>query len=296
MRASRFSVILFLLSICLIPSLVQAQDLPPGISVSCDTGGEFENGIGVTIIQMRSGFTYTATAIGIDDFDPVIAVLDEDGNGLCNDDASSAASFDIDLPTTGSVRAGNRSAQVTFDQNSSEAFADITIVVGGYNSMVGEFVLVVEGMAVTSADGLGDPFSLQLTPSMVESGVPVSVYMLGREGAVDPFMYLVDGDANPIEDSSGDIIGCDDAGNSGLCWGESFSLASSSISDGSRTVQGESIDSMLSFDLTGFELDSDPDFNFLQFIFTSYQQATTGQYVLAFHMGIGEVSGGSAGK
>jgi len=283
-------------ALLLLPALVQAQDLPPGVSVTCDNGATFENGVEVIIIQMRSGFTYTATAIGIDGFDPVLAVLDESGDGLCNDDAPEAAEYEIDLPTTGRVNGTSFSSQVTFDQNSSEAFADISIIVGGYNSMVGEFVLVVEGMAVTAADGSGDPFNVRLTPGMVASGVPFTTYMIGRETSVDPLFYRIDSDMNAIEDSDGNVVACDDGGDASRCWGESISLDGSTISDGARTVEADAFDSMLSFDLNGLELNDDPDFNFFNFLFTSYNQSTTGQYVLAFHMGTAEVEGGSAGK
>ncbi|NOG51547.1 MAG: hypothetical protein HND48_20570 [Chloroflexi bacterium] len=50
-----------------------------GLSVTCPDGIAFNNGVEV-VVNMRPGFSYTATAIGIGDFDPIIAVSDENGN------------------------------------------------------------------------------------------------------------------------------------------------------------------------------------------------------------------------
>ncbi|MDX2162792.1 MAG: hypothetical protein SF162_15845 [bacterium] len=271
-----------LMAVLFIPALSQAQQ---GVSVTCDNGATFDNGIEVIINQMRSGFTYTATAVGLNGFDPVLAVLGENGEGLCSDDDSAGASYEFDLPTTGGVAASNLSAQVRFSQNSAESFADISLVVGGFGAATGEFVLILEGMAVTDADGQGDPFSLRLTPEMVASGVPLTVYMLGREGNVDPLMYRIDGDRNPLEDSSGGIIGCDDGGDTNRCWGQSVSLDGAGVATNNGIVRGESLDAMLSFDLNGLALSSDADQNFFNFVMTSYEQATFGQYLLAFHIG-----------
>ena len=72
------------------PTAAQAQ-LPNGVSVTCDDGTSFDNGVEIIVNQMRSGFTYTATAVGLNGFDPVLAVLDSSGGGLCSDDNASAS-------------------------------------------------------------------------------------------------------------------------------------------------------------------------------------------------------------
>ncbi|MBL8119903.1 MAG: hypothetical protein JNJ78_20395, partial [Anaerolineae bacterium] len=41
-----------------------------GIEVTCPDGTQIFNGVEV-IINMRAGFTYTATAIGVNGYDPV---------------------------------------------------------------------------------------------------------------------------------------------------------------------------------------------------------------------------------
>lgn len=279
-----------------LPGAVMAQD--GSASVECDNGASFDNGITVTINQMRSGFTYTATAIGLDGFDPVLAVLGESGEGLCSDDDANAAEYEFILPSTGEIAASNRSAQVIFDQNSSEAFADISLVVGGYDSQLGEFVLILEGMAVTAEDNAGDPFTIQITPAMAASDAGLSIYMLGRDSGLDPLMYLVTPDFEIAQDGDGNEIYCDDAGNSQLCWTDSDDLEDSGVATNTGVVRGGATDAVLSFNLSGFEFLEDPDDNRVTFIMSSYNRQTYGQYVLLFHMGLAEpqVSLGGGGE
>ncbi|GAB4340923.1 MAG: hypothetical protein Kow00117_21140 [Phototrophicales bacterium] len=261
-----------------------------GISITCNSGVRFDNGIAVTVVQMRSGFSYTATAIGLNDFDPILAVVDENGQGLCSDDTTDAARFSVDLPTTGRVAPSLRTAQIEFSNNSGSDFADITLVVGSVNNQPGEFVLVLDGMALTAGDNAGDPFTVQITPDMVASGIPVTTYMISVVQGFDPLIALIDGDYNFLLDDNGNPIACDDAGNSSNCWGNSASLANSSVSrpDG-RTLAGGQYDAMLSI-----PLQTDMEGSYLNFLMRSYEMNSLGNYVIAFHMGTG--AGGNAGN
>jgi hypothetical protein len=122
---------------------------------------------------------------------------------------------------------------------------------------------------------------------MVASGVPLTVYMITRgQSGVDPLMYQGDADLNPITDNSGVQISCDDAGNASLCYGQSFDLSSYTVTINTGTLPGWQYDAMLSLPLTGVQLNSDPDLNFYNFVMTSYQQQTEGQYLLVFHIGM----------
>ncbi|MFN8563727.1 MAG: hypothetical protein U0703_19395 [Anaerolineae bacterium] len=291
-----------LLGVCfvflLLPGLAQAQ-LPPGMSVTCDNGSNFDNGVEVSISQLRTGFSYRATAIGINGFDPVLAVLDsQTGNGLCNDDDSDAFGYAASLPTTGSVPASSLSAQIDFTPPNTGNFADVSLVVGGYGNQSGEFVLILEGMGVTSGDGAGDPFSINITPGMVASGVPLTVYMIARTEDLDAYMYRADGSLNAITDSQGNVIGCDDSGNASLCSGTSTDLSNSSLTLSDGSLGGWEYDAMLSLPISGMTLNQDPALNYMTFVMSSSpQQATTGQYVLAFHIGmVDSTSNGSNGS
>jgi len=271
-------------------TIVQAQDIGE-FTVNCDDGTSFTNGIEFQVVSMRAGYDYVATAVGINGFDPVLAVLGEGGQGLCSDDNTAARRYAADLPTTGSVPASNLSSQVTFNHDSDSGFQDVSLVVGGYGDQYGEFILILEGMGVTAADNAGDPFSVRLTPSMINSGVPLDVYMITRgQSNVDPIISLVDADLNVRTDDSGNDIMCDDAG-SDLCWGNYVDLSDYDVTINSGTLPGWQYDSYLSFDLSDLTLSDDPDQNFLSFLMSSYE-GSQGQYLLVFHAGTGEVAKG----
>ncbi|MBL8133334.1 MAG: hypothetical protein JNL42_15845, partial [Anaerolineae bacterium] len=289
--------VLFILAIGILAAAPVLAQTPSGMSVTCDDGTTFDNGVEIIVNQMRSGFTYTATAIGLNGFDPVLAVLDTStGSGLCSDDDSDARRYAANLPTTGSVPASGLSAQVNFSQNSSSAFADISLVVGGYGNQSGEFVLILEGMAVTDADGAGDAFSVNITPGMAASGIPLSLYMLTRgTSGVDPLMFqAMPGTSDPVTDSAGNQIYCDDSGDSGLCYDTGFRLDNYNVTIATGTLPGWQYDAMLTSPLAGIQLNADRANNYLTYYMTSYQNSTEGQYLLVFHIGISDSATASA--
>jgi hypothetical protein len=246
------------------------------VGVTCTNGSHIANGVEV-VVNMRPGYTYTATAVGLNGFDPVLAVLDANGNGLCDDDVAAASGYSANLPTTGYVAPSSLSSQVSFSPDVF-GFSDISLIVGGYDGSQGQFLLVLEGMAVTSNDGVGvgagDPFAVRITPNMINSGVPVTAYMISRDTNLDPYMTIVDASNNPL-------LVCDDAG-SGSCDGQSSMLGSSYISQRNGTLlAGYDLDAMLSVPLTGISSDGS---QYLNYLMTSYNQNTYGQYVIAFHM------------
>ena len=251
-----------------------------GVSVTCDNGASFDNGVEITVNQMRAGWTYTATAIGLNGFDPVLAVLQPNGSGLCSDDDSVAARYNASLPSTGVVASSNLSSQVRFDHNDPSGFKDVSLVVGGFGNTAGQFILILEGMAITSADIYGDPFSVLVTPGMIASGVPLTTYMIAKTNGVDPLIYSTDANGNILGDGSGGQIGCDDAGNTELCYGVSDYLTSSYVTTESGRLGGYEYDAMLQL-----PINTEPAGNFFNLLMTTYEGNTLGQYVMVFHMG-----------
>lgn len=244
----------------------------------------FDNGVEFQVVQMRSGFTYTATAIGLNGFDPVLAVFDPvTMDGDCIDNSREAAGFEVDLPTTGYVVADGSASQVQFSQRSGQGLADVSLVVGGADNAAGEFVLLLEGMAVTDFDGFGDPFRVYIYPGMVGYGAPLSIYMFGVPNSLDPLLYIHDGDGNYLEDDSSNPLSCDDSGTDS-CWGVTDFLGRSYVTrTQGRLLRGDDFDSMISFTLGDFAdttVDNPYSFNFAM---TSAQGG--GDYVLAFHAG-----------
>ena len=83
-------------------------------------------------------------------------------------------------------------SQVPFRNNGS-GFSDVSLVVGGFNEGdAGEFVLVLEGMAYTELDNVGDPFSMEITPGMIASGVDPTIYMVSVTNRLDPYISMID--------------------------------------------------------------------------------------------------------
>lgn len=265
-----------------------AEPAADGVRVVCDNGTIFDNGVEFVVNQMRPGFTYTATVIGIDGFDPILAVLGEGDEGLCNDDSRAAAAFSVALPTTGRVNGTSRSAQVRFTQSSGD-LADVALVVGGFNNQGGEFVLILEGMAATDADGAGDPFSVRLTPDLLADDV-LAVYMLGVDSGVDPLIYLASAELEVAEDAEGDAVRCDDAGNRRACWGDSENLTDSRVSrTNNRYAAGERRDAMLELPLDALRDSTlaEDDLFYLTFVMSRFEGSPEGAYVVAFHTAAG---------
>lgn len=254
-----------------------------GMSVTCDDGTTFDNGIQVIVVNMRSGYNYTATALGINGFDPVLAVLDtQTGRGLCIDDQVNAAAYSAWLPTTGQINPSQLNSQITFANNSRNAFANVSLVVGGLNNSTGEFLLILEGMALTSADGDGDPFALQITPGMIASGIAPTTYMISISSRFDPLMALYNTETGYLQDNNGSYYACDDAGDATSCWGESYSMAGAYISrTNGRQLGGGGLDAMLRLPVSAGQ-----ESRFYNFMMRSARN-TYGDYIVAFHLGTG---------
>ena len=267
-----------------------APDGPIGVNVTCPDGRQITNGIKITVVQMRTGFDYTATALGIDGFDPVLAVLDPRGRAsLCNDDERNAANYSADLPTTGYVPSNSTTAQVPF-RNVGSGFSDVSLVVGGFNEgEEGEFLLVLEGMAYTELDNVGDPFAMEITPSMIASGIDPTIYMVSVTDRLDPYISMIDTEYNMYVDEKGNQIWyCDDAGNSDYCYGESTTMLGSYISRAANRPKlgGYGLDAMLTL-----PLEAGDEFFTVHALMHSSGFSSFGNYLVAFHLGIGNPDG-----
>ncbi len=255
-----------------------------GRSVTCDEGGQFDNGVEFTVIQMRVRSTYTVTAIGLNGFDPILAVLSDSGTGLCDDNSPDAVDYAAVLPSTGDVPSSGSSAQVVFTNRSTsgEAFRNVTFVVGGRDNQSGQFVLLLEGLTLSSADGLGDTISVHTNPAMISSGVPLTAYMMSVTQVFDPWIGLVDSEMNFLKDNNDVYFACDDAGFTS-CWGESTNMESFAVSrSGGRALAGGSKDAMMTIPL-------DPSFedSYINYLMSTIQ-GTYGDYIVVFHAGIGQ--------
>ncbi|PJF21625.1 MAG: hypothetical protein CUN56_10120 [Phototrophicales bacterium] len=255
--------------------------------VTCEDGTQFDNGFEFVIGQLELGRTYVFTAIGINGFDPVLAVINNDtGEGLCVGDTPDAAYFRANLPTTGEVPPNTLSAQAVYSQNTGQPPSSLSVVVGSPFTQTGEFLLIVEGQSVSSNDGDGDIISIRLTPGMIASGVPLTVYMMSTQTQLDSYMFLMAPDTGePFVTPDGETVICDDAGGT-VCWGQSENLAPYSVSiSGGLRLNGGNLDTMLQIPLAGLSVADATAPRYFNFSLTSYQQQTQGDYVIVVHAG-----------
>lgn len=218
------------------------------IFITCDTGEEVRGGVQFSFIAVNPGFSYTATAIGLDGFDPVVTVETRPGIGTCNDDNSGVLGSRVDVPGFGNVFADNTSAQVRFTSPSSGN--PINISVGSFNDEPGRFVLIIEGLAISPFTEL-DGFAVRVPEAAQEE--PLGVYMVARYVDLDPYLalyagdgltnaYSADGtlfpDSIDYDQVFGPLFECDDAGVGDCDYSPNFENGNILISNGSSYNPG----------------------------------------------------------
>ncbi len=280
MRHLKFFITSLVIFLVVSSAVIVAQD--SGLSITCDDGTNFTNGVEFIVNGLDTGVSYRATAIGLGNFDPIIALMSDDGT-ICVDNADTAASYSMNLPTTGLVPSSATSAQIEFSQSATSSSR--SLIIGSQNSASGEFTLILEGLNVSRSDGAGDLVSVNISNSVAGSGIPLSAYMISVGDALDTLINNTDESGSPIYDDNGLPIGCDDAGDAGICWGAgSRSLLDSSfvsVVDGERN--GGIYDSALVIPLTGGQ-------RTVTFQMTTADQSI-GDYLVVFHVGLGSGSG-----
>lgn len=252
-------------------------------SALCGDEATFSNGVRIVIDQLLTGYTYRATVIGLSNFNPVLAIQNQNSALIaCSDDSPNASNYAANLPSQ-IVAASGQSAQVTFIQNGSRD-SDTSLLIGGLEGILGEFILVLEGMALTDDDGIRDIYRVNLSPEMVSAGASITLYMLAEDNSlIDPYIYQIDSAGDVITDSAGNEISCDNAGDNTSCWGNSANLTNLTVSTRTGTLTGSADDAMLSVrggSSTSFALTTSPS------------GSIGGQYVPVFHISSVQTTGG----
>lgn len=260
------------------------EEDPVVINITCDTGEEIRGGVQFSFININPGFSYTVTAIGIDGFDPVIAVETQPGIGTCNDDAPAAARSVMPVPGEGRVIGDSLTAQVRF--TSPRTGFPLNITVGSYGVEGGRFAMVIEGLAISPFSEL-DGFAIRVPSSVAQE--ELSVYMVARTTSLDPFLQVGRGpglseayidnefDADLVDFENVFLLSdCDDAGldiGGSDCTGtEPFSAGSEiDIANGSTYVTDD-----VDAGIVGLPESSEP----LLYIFGSSSGRSGGDYAI----------------
>ncbi len=209
----------------------------------------------VTFEQVRPGFSYRVTVLGLDGLDPVIGLFAADGSSLCNDDEPGAAGSVVDVPGVGVVSADQLTSQVNF--TTSGAIGDIEMLIGGYGGSGGRFVAIFEGLAIAPSNEL-DAATIAINPAVQNNDV--YVYMISQYASLDPYMQL------PARG-----LVCDDIGTGGCVGVPPFTGGGVSIANGGTYITGQ-------FDAgIGIVPGSSAP---LTFQFQSYAGSTAGNYAM----------------
>lgn len=268
------------LSIVLIMMGVVGQLAAQGIEIECGEDFIITDGIDIQFPNITATDSHTVTVIGLDNFDAVLATFNPQQNGGCNDNSFNASGYNLDLPTTGIAVDNEYNAQMTF-QNSNFMRA----VVADYDNFDGEFVLMVEGL---SYDGNPDLINVIVTADMIESGLPLTAYVIEQTEGLDLSLALVDDNGVPLQDNITDPIECDNAGDVDTCWGAHLSLIGSYANiSGTIDIAASDISPMLSVPLTPDDEQSIIPFQIQQSPLA--EQDMTGDYIFLLHIGLGDL-------
>lgn len=268
-----------------------AQDELPSLPYTCATGESFENAIQMRIL-MRPG-TYTATVLGIDGFDPQLAVVSDTNEELgCANDSADAADYAINLPTTGNVSASASTAQLKFRVR-GQNFVEVYFFVSGTGNESGRFAILFETLSITRSDGTGDPFVILDNDSLSTSKTDFTVYMIALDDNLDPFIQAATRTNKPLNlVINGQLVECDDTNTPG-CFGDPDVPEGD---DAPTVVAGDSatfdlFDAMLTLNNEVIDKVKSRRGNLL-LLMTSFNQESQGEYMVIIDAGIGEASGG----
>lgn len=249
------------------------------VEIDCGDGVFIRNGVEIQFPNIDVNSIHTVTVLSIADYDPVVAVFNQQERGDCNDDSPNAADYTVDLPTTELIPANSLSAQMTFD---SDTF--MNVVVGEVEEQDGEVLLMVEGL---SFQGFPDRINVIVTNDMILGGLPLTAYAIERVPGLDLRLAIVDDNGVPLLDNRSQSVECDDAGDVELCWGAHVLLTESytNVSD-TITTSGTAISPMLSIPLSANDVGTIVPFQVSQS--AEPEQDSTGEYVFLLHYRVGE--------
>lgn len=250
--------------------LAQAVDNDDGsITLSCNGNVVSENAVRVNLPD--DGETYTVTAVGLVTFDPIMGLVDDNGNGRCFDNTETAFSYAVTLPTIG-MDGSIFSAQTIVAEDARH------VIVGSRDTSSGEFIIMVEGGQVDAGDD-GDIFGVHITPAMINISTLLTTYVVATEDGLNPMLSYVNRAGDVMTDDSEAPYQCDNAGIPDNCYGHTIALRDYSVTVGDNiTIPTLEVDALLQLPinetLTGATFP----------IRVDSSQETSGTYIVIFHI------------
>ena len=257
------------------------RSMAQGLEIDCGDDVLIRNGVDIQFLNVDLNTDHVVTVLGLDEFDPVVAVFNQQQNGDCNDDSTNAAGYFLDLPTTGFVAPNDLNSQLTF---SNSLF--MRVVVGEFDDLSGEAVIMVEGLTF---DGTPDLINVTVTDDMIASGLPLTAYVIETIPDLDLSLAVVDDNGVPLLDDTEQPVECDDAGDNELCWGAHVPLLDS-YTNISNTIEtsATAISPMLSIPLSANDVGSIVPFQITHSV--ESEQTLTGEYIFLLHYGVGALN------
>ena len=203
--------------------------------LTCDDQLAWTDGISVTFPAAAITTGITVTALGASGNDPVLALVDDNGNGTCTDDSAAALPYAINLPGY-SLAAQINSSQVILND------AALRLFVGNKGDTGGEIFLMVEGLTIVEAQTL----AISTTHSMIAANSSLTVWATSLDGSLDSVLTWVTEDNLPKLDFEQKPYICDNAGVFDTCYGQSERLRDYNLTlADSRNLPLDSPDSQL---------------------------------------------------
>lgn len=234
--------------------------------LSCDGQPVFENGTRLRFLEGTA--PYTVTALGLGNYDPVIAVLDAPITGFCYDNQATASDYAVDLPS------------IQLESQFTSAQAEIPLqqnfILGSQGSQAGEVVLMIEGGNL-AADSTGDILEISLSPYLVLAAADVTAYAIAAENNLNLRLEWLSDSGRPLDDINGLSMQCDDAGTR-TCQAGTGALPDGSLRLAGRGLPAFELDAMLRLPL------EDSDFGQARLLRVSAVDGTSGAYVLVLHL------------
>jgi len=228
-----------------------------------------------------NGVQMNIVVVGVDDFDPAVTIMTEEGEVVnCSNDSGDAEEVSFTLPSLDEEQVAGPSelsASSGFTVDSDERKSYDIIVTGNEGSM-GEFVLLLYGASVFPA-GDYDNYQIITSQAMNDAEVPIAIYVANLdlpENPLNPEVRVAVGEDFKQE--------CRASSSDSLCDGDSEDLTGYTVTleadEDPITLTGNDV--VLAFAAGGDEPVT------LDIEARSSGGQSTGPYGLIIHSGVGE--------
>jgi hypothetical protein len=226
-----------------------------------------------------NGVTINVTAVGVDDFDPAITILDEEGNiVICNDTGRDVEGVAFTLPSLDEEQTAGpseSSATASFQVPSDERLT-YEIIVSSADGNPGEFVVMFDGASVFPASD-EDVYTVTTNEGMSDNAAPLGVYVANLRLPENPLAPRV-----RVTFGENFELTCSASSSRSLCGGDTVDLTGYTVT---LLPDEEPIELIGNDVYTYFELGGDPG-EFTVEVSSAASQST-GPYALIIHSGVG---------